>query len=41
MMEDDEEFETCEWCGGKFVPEDMDGEHCIDCAVALFEDDQP
>jgi hypothetical protein len=28
---------TCEWCGGDFLPEDMDGEHCRECAHEIFE----
>lgn len=26
----------CAFCEGDFLPEDMDGEHCRDCADALF-----
>lgn len=33
---------TCDYCGGEFLPEDMDGDHCFDCADELFgEDEQP
>src|SRR3546814_16935706 len=26
----------CANCGGDFLPEDMDGEHCCECAEELF-----
>lgn len=27
----------CECCEGSFLPEDMDGEHCAECASSLFD----
>lgn len=29
----------CVSCGGDFLSEDMEGEHCRDCAEELFGDD--
>ena len=29
-------FDVCQWCGGDFLPEDMDGEHCLACADEIF-----
>lgn len=42
-MESDETPEgmvRCEWCLGDFLPEDMDGDHCFDCAQEIFGDDE-
>lgn len=33
-----EDLVECAHCQGMFLPEDMDGEHCRDCAEALFGD---
>lgn len=30
-------FDVCANCSGDFLPEDMDGEHCLECASELFE----
>lgn len=30
---------TCDNCGGEFLPEDMDGDHCRECAEELFGDE--
>ena len=30
----------CDNCGGEFFPEDMDGDHCLDCAEELFGDEE-
>lgn len=30
---------VCVWCEGEFVPCDMDGEHCHECADKLFNGD--
>jgi hypothetical protein len=27
---------SCANCGGDFLPDDMDGEHCLECADELF-----
>jgi len=32
------DLRSCEWCGGEFLPEDMDGEHCLSCAEDIFSD---
>lgn len=29
----------CDCCGGKFLREDMDGDHCLECAGDLFGSD--
>lgn len=29
----------CAHCEGLFLPEDMNGEHCADCAAELFGDE--
>ncbi len=29
----------CGWCEGMFVPDDMTGEHCRDCAEKPFDGD--
>lgn len=26
----------CDYCGGQFLREDMDGDHCVECAGDLF-----
>jgi hypothetical protein len=36
--ESSDDLRTCEWCGGKFLSEDMDGEHCRTCAEDIFSD---
>jgi len=36
----DDGFDACAWCGGDFVPDDMDGEHCRQCAADLFGEDE-
>ncbi len=28
----------CENCHGYFLPEDMSGEHCLECTAELFGD---
>lgn len=33
-----DELVECANCGGAFLPEDMDGEHCRECAAELFDD---
>ena len=38
-MSDDDGMMECANCGGHFLPEDMDGEHCEDCVEELFGDD--
>jgi hypothetical protein len=35
----DEGLNACVWCEGMFVPSDMEGEHCRQCAAELFGDD--
>ena len=30
---------SCDWCGGDFLPGDMDGDHCRECAAEIFEDE--
>jgi len=32
----DDDCLTCEHCQGRFLPEDMDGEHCRECAAEIF-----
>lgn len=29
-------FVECAYCGGDFLPDDMEGEHCRECADELF-----
>lgn len=31
------DMDTCDWCGGYFLPEDMSGEHCRECAANLLD----
>jgi hypothetical protein len=33
-----DELVECAYCLGAFLPEDMDGEHCRECAAELFND---
>lgn len=35
-MDDDEGLIGCDNCGGLFLPEDMDGDHCAECAEQIF-----
>lgn len=39
--ENDPEFDLveCAHCAGLFLREDMDGEHCRECADEIFGDD--
>lgn len=30
----------CDNCGGDFLPEDMDGDHCGECAAEIFGDEE-
>lgn len=39
MEPDDDGLFTCEWCEGKFVAEDMEGDHCSDCSSQIFDDE--
>lgn len=34
-----DELISCAHCEGLFLPEDMDGEHCRECAGELFGND--
>ncbi len=34
-----EGMKRCDYCEGFFLPEDMDGDHCVECAGDLFGDD--
>jgi len=36
---EDDALSTCQWCDGKFLQEDMDGEHCRECAQEILEGD--
>ena len=36
---EDDDLCACQWCDGKFLLEDMDGEHCRECAQEIFGDD--
>lgn len=41
-MNDDGPFDglvECQNCNGHFLPDDMIGEHCRECAADLFGDD--
>lgn len=31
-----EDMKTCDFCEGSFLPDDMDGDHCLACADELF-----
>lgn len=41
-MDDDDQADdgclTCEHCQGRFLPGDMDGDHCLECAAEIFGD---
>lgn len=39
MDDDDDGLIYCENCSGRFLPDDMDGEHCLECAWELFGND--
>ena len=36
----DDGLRGCDACAGDFLPEDLDGDHCRDCADELFGDMQ-
>lgn len=39
MDDEDDGTVECAFCGGAFLPDDMDGEHCRECAGELFGDE--
>lgn len=38
-MIDDDGMQECANCEGLFLPEDMNGEHCRECADEIFGDE--